>query len=366
MFARKFSNWGTTLAPFDILIVGGGIAGSMLAFYLSEQGFTVCLVEQSILGGGGATSVTGGIVRLYDPDREVTAAATQSIRDLAELLGEGKLGQQFFEQTGFYWLLSEQHDLETIKICASEVANSYPIYLIEQRDIAHLGSVGSDRSHGLALFEPYGGYLNCRLLCQRLGYYLRQNTRAVVLENTKAEYFDEKDSCIVTKLSSCQAELKSKLVVTCVGIDHDILRGDHQPSGISTNKTIPVGVFQGTVSCPVIDDVTSSYIAPIGQTSFYLGTSFSEPFDSRADIPNFDDRCEKIILSAFERLFGYSGAEAFLTGKLGSDNYVSGGLPVVDRVSDRLWAMRGMSGKGAKLAFGTSKKTAELVSAYLD
>lgn len=361
----KSSLWGKNLAPFDVVIVGGGIAGSTLAFHLSQKQYTVCLIEQSILGGGGATGVTGGILRLYDPDKAVASAAGHSIQLLAELIRGGQLGKSFYQQTGFYWLLSDQHDLEAIKECASGVASSYPMYLVEQRDIEQLGSIGSERKTGLALFEPYGGYLNCRMLCQSIGGYLRECTNAVVLENTRAEYFDERENCIVTKLSSCGTELASKLVVTCVGIDHSIRTAKHQASGLSTNRTIPVGVFRGKISCPVIDDETSSYLAPIGQTSFYLGTSFSESFDDRADIPKFDDRCRKIILDSYERLFGCSGTSAFLTGKMGSDNYVKGGLPVVDRCSERLWSMRGMSGKGAKLAFGTSQKTAERVVSHL-
>lgn len=62
-------------------IVGGGLAGSLLAWRLSRSGWTVELLTTSP-GGGDATAASGGAVRAYEEDPEQRRLAATSLVEL--------------------------------------------------------------------------------------------------------------------------------------------------------------------------------------------------------------------------------------------------------------------------------------------
>lgn len=66
-------------AGADVVVVGAGITGASVGFFLARQGVSVVLVEQSARPAAGATGRSGGMVRAYDPDPVVAELATASL-----------------------------------------------------------------------------------------------------------------------------------------------------------------------------------------------------------------------------------------------------------------------------------------------
>src|SRR5208282_1099093 len=49
------------LSVADVAVVGGGVIGCAVAYYLSKQGARVTLLERSIVGSGASSTNTGAI-----------------------------------------------------------------------------------------------------------------------------------------------------------------------------------------------------------------------------------------------------------------------------------------------------------------
>ena len=72
-------------APFRICIIGGGIAGSLLAWRLAGcDGLEVSLV--TAIDRPGATEASGGLLRCYDADRANASLAVRSVAELSQSL----------------------------------------------------------------------------------------------------------------------------------------------------------------------------------------------------------------------------------------------------------------------------------------
>src|SRR5947199_8741094 len=55
-------------ARAEVVVVGGGITGTSIAFHLAEAGVDVCLVERSELASGSTSRAAGGVrAQFSDP-----------------------------------------------------------------------------------------------------------------------------------------------------------------------------------------------------------------------------------------------------------------------------------------------------------
>jgi sarcosine oxidase subunit beta len=70
----------------DIVIIGGGIAGTALAYFLAKEGQDVCIVERGIIGGEGSGRNGGGVRQNRRPALELPLAmrSVQLWKTLAE------------------------------------------------------------------------------------------------------------------------------------------------------------------------------------------------------------------------------------------------------------------------------------------
>jgi glycine/D-amino acid oxidase-like deaminating enzyme len=115
-----------TLAATDVLVIGGGVVGCSLAFYLSREGVDTCVVESGELNGQGSGTNAGSLhlklsshllresperLRSFAPFLQLGRPALDVWRDLARDLGVD-IG---FRTSGGLMLAESEADLETLR-----------------------------------------------------------------------------------------------------------------------------------------------------------------------------------------------------------------------------------------------------------
>jgi glycine/D-amino acid oxidase-like deaminating enzyme len=140
------------LARTDVLVIGGGVVGCSLAFYLAREGVDTCLVESGELNGQGSGTNAGSLhlqlgthllresperLRSFAPFLQLGRPALDVWRDLGRDLGVD-IG---FRTSGGLMLAESEADLETLRakgelerafdvstelLTASEVHKLYP------------------------------------------------------------------------------------------------------------------------------------------------------------------------------------------------------------------------------------------------
>ena len=74
-----FSTRSTSTAKADVVVVGGGIAGTSATYHLASRGADVVLMERGSVGGGATAAAVG--------DEPVAEAARRLSEALASFLG---------------------------------------------------------------------------------------------------------------------------------------------------------------------------------------------------------------------------------------------------------------------------------------
>ncbi|MEV6283025.1 FAD-binding oxidoreductase [Kribbella sp. NPDC051770] len=100
----------------DVVIVGGGVMGTSIAFHLAEAGVRrVLLLEQDALGAGSTSKAAGG-VRANFSDAVNVALGARSLRAFADFAQ--RPGQQIdLHQVGYLFLLSTDEQVASFEQC---------------------------------------------------------------------------------------------------------------------------------------------------------------------------------------------------------------------------------------------------------
>ncbi|EYC15909.1 hypothetical protein Y032_0035g3039 [Ancylostoma ceylanicum] len=171
----------------DVVVCGGGIAGTSVAYHLAKRGKRVCLFEKDAIGCGGATGVSGGLVTApiffqHPTKRHLARRSLDLYTELAQL------GRFKFTKCGRVYMASstpneimlrrmysrgviDNDDVELID-CPSEMLARWPF--LQTEDIL------------LALYSPEDVALDPVALCQELAKQA-QLAGAHIYENCAVE-----------------------------------------------------------------------------------------------------------------------------------------------------------------------------------
>jgi len=99
----------------DAVIIGGGIVGAAVAFYLAREKFgQIVLVEKEPFLGSGATSKAAGGIRAQFSTR-VNIEMSMFSEQLFEQFAEDTGSQALFDRVGYMFLLSDEKDIESFR-----------------------------------------------------------------------------------------------------------------------------------------------------------------------------------------------------------------------------------------------------------
>jgi sarcosine oxidase subunit beta len=103
----------TVPSSAEVVVVGGGVIGTSVAFHLAEAGVDVCLLERDQLAGGSTSRAAGG-VRAQFSDPLNIAIGLRSI-DAFTRFGERPGAEIDLHQVGYLFLLDREEDVASFE-----------------------------------------------------------------------------------------------------------------------------------------------------------------------------------------------------------------------------------------------------------
>ena len=167
----------------DVLIVGGGVAGSSIAHELRGRGAAVVMVDRGRVGGASSGLNAGGVRhQFFHPPNIRAAKATIGImRDFGDRFGVD-IG---FRQVGYLFLYSsEAQEARFRQAVAAQNACGVPSRLIGLDEVRALAPEVSPEGLRGGCFGPTDGYLDPRAVTEGLARAARERG-ARVLENAE-------------------------------------------------------------------------------------------------------------------------------------------------------------------------------------
>jgi sarcosine oxidase, subunit beta len=140
----------------DVVVVGGGITGSSVAFHLAEAGVDVCLLERSELASGSTSRAAGGVrAQFSDPlNIELGLRSLEAFERFPERPGAAI----DFEQVGYLFLLDRPEDVSIFeRSVALQNELGLPSRVVTVEEAAKLSPLAGLEGVVAATFCPLDG-----------------------------------------------------------------------------------------------------------------------------------------------------------------------------------------------------------------
>ena len=331
-----------------LAIIGGGLAGTSLAWEFSQRGVQCTLFESESCGGAGASAISRGIVRVYDPDPWLMRQALHGLRQWQQL------NQRFaglFVQCGCLYLLKpEQRALAQAAVTQLADAGYQAQWLKGPADIVQRQPLLAKRdlpAGQCAIWEPEGGYVNTRLACQVLAQWAR-DLGAVILEGSSVMAIEAGPQQVTVRAlgqggmtfdalilagGARSTELLPETDLFCRSIPLSLIQAGHQPA---------------LAQC-LIDETCAAYLRPEPGGWFFAGGADQIDVAHPALLPDPEARAfQQNQQLAAEML---ASTDLIVQGQLsGFDGYRPGFKPLIQTLSatESIGIFTGFSGRGAK------------------
>lgn len=329
----------------DIVIIGGGLSGAALLWSLAEAGRQALLLEGSVIGGGGATAHSRGIVRVYDPVPQLAAWSLEGLR-FWQSFSEGRPG--VYTPVGMAYFLAPENIGRAEAFLSGPGGNSHGMRLARAAEIAercpvlHDGFAAGDR---VALWEPEAGHVDPRAAARALAD-VAVGQGAAVIEGIPIRRIRQMADHF--RVETGFGAVEARQVVMATGAAARLLEEDlplETRSIVLSCFAAPGGAQPGIC---LIDEVSQSYLRPGQPGHFYVGGAKPAigPSPAALEIDAPGAMVENIANARV--LLGDHGYQP-VNAHLGHDGYTADYLPLLrDPGPGQVGLFTGFSGRGAK------------------
>jgi len=163
----------------EVVVVGGGVIGTSVAFHLAEAGVDVCLLERAELASGSTSRAAGG-VRAQFSDPLNVALGLRSLEAFARF-GERPGAEIDLRQVGYLFLLDRPEDVaafeEAVAVQNALGVPSRFVTLTEARELCPLAGLEGVLA---ATFSPLDGHASPEAVVQGYAAGARAHGATVV------------------------------------------------------------------------------------------------------------------------------------------------------------------------------------------
>jgi sarcosine oxidase subunit beta len=352
----------------DVVIVGGGVLGSSIAFHLAERGVGVTLVEKDSLAAG-PTGRSCGIIRQHYSHPITVRMALESLH-FFENFEERVGGDCDFRRTG-YLLAAGPDDIERLEanvaLQRSLGVNTRVVSLDELRElepgVSTEGIVGAAYEPDSGYADPYSTTAALANRAEELGAEILTGTpvQSIIVEGGRV-------GGVVTEEGRLEAESVvlatgpwSPRLVAALGVELPI-----------TPCRVQVCLFnraEGLVHDQVfIDAPLGVYTRPEGEDLMLVGSIETDEAEAGVEDPDHFQRVADFdaVSRYSEQLiqrFPLMDKGSFLNGYASLYDVTPDWQPILDELPgvENLYCAAGSSGHGFKLAPRIGEMMAELV-----
>lgn len=350
---------------FEAAVIGGGIYGSALSWFLSEYRIGAVLIERNTVGAGGATAHSGGILRVYDPDPLLADLAFQGVGEFRNWQQLGYPGLSPYRGTGCLYRIATNNHPDAVRAIGRLHAEGYKGSILEHNDLKKRFPWLRTEAGDLAVWEEESGFANPRIAAANLA------DGAVQKGGTRIE------SCEVAGLDHRGGTWRIRLPYGDISCDMLILA-----TGAFTRELLPhipiftrsislchiaAGSGRWAISHPVIDEVHQTYFRPAGQRGYSCGTQVCEEVGLPGELTQGMKEERSDALSRMQRLIKRPYLGSVIYCSKGFDAYTPDKRPFIEEVKEgsNAWVVTGFSGRGFKYALPVARRVAGLVARRL-
>ena len=286
----------------DVVVVGGGVIGTSVAFHLAEAGVDVCLLERDELASGSTSRAAGGFRSQFSDPLNV-AISLRSI-DALTSFAERPGGEIDLAQVGYLFLLDREEDVAAFEeSVALQNALGVPSRFVPLEEVAALCPVARLEGVLAATYCALDGHASPEAVVHGYAAGARANGGTVInrCAVTGLDVVEGKIRAVATAFGTiessivvCAAGAWSPTLAEMVGVELPV-----QPILREIGFTAPVGGLPDRV--PLTVDFS---------TGFYFhreGPGLLFGMADRDQLPGFDEPAdpawlEKVIEVAERRL----------------------------------------------------------------
>jgi glycine/D-amino acid oxidase-like deaminating enzyme len=214
-------------AAADVVVVGGGVIGTSIAFHLAEAGVDVCLLERDQLASGSTSRAAGGIRAQFSDPLNV-AIGMRSIEAFTRF-GERPGAEIDFQQVGYLFLLDREEDVAVFEASvALQNELGVPSRFVDAAEVFELCPLAGLEGVLAATYCPLDGHASPEAVVQGYATGAREHGATVLtgcsvtgirLEGAGIRGVETKLGPIATETVVCAAGVWSPDVARSIGIE---------------------------------------------------------------------------------------------------------------------------------------------------
>ena len=205
----------TALKKADVVVVGGGITGTSIAFHLAEAGVDVCLLERDELASGSTSRAAGGVrAQFSDPLNIVLGLhSLEAFSNFHERPG----AEIDFKQVGYLFLLDRPDDVTAFER-GVELQNELgvPSRLLELGEVRERCPIAGLEGVLAATFCPLDGTANPEAAVA--GYASGTRSHGGTVLTGCGVTAIEVDGGEIRAVETTEGRIETRTVVCCAGV----------------------------------------------------------------------------------------------------------------------------------------------------
>ena len=202
-------------ASAEVVVVGGGVIGTSIAFHLAEAGVDVCLLERDQLAGGSTSRAAGGIRAQFSDPLNI-AIGLRSI-DAFTRFGERPGAEIDLHQVGYLFLLDREEDVVRFEASvALQNELGVPSRFVDLAEVRELCPIAKLEGVLAATYCPLDGHASPEAVVQGYAAGARAN-RASVLTGCAVTAVRHEE-CEVRSVETALGSIETTTVVCAAGV----------------------------------------------------------------------------------------------------------------------------------------------------